>query len=187
MCAMVANAQEFEQDGICYQVNSDNSTVTVVQSFFGYSGDIVIPESVNYQGNDFNVVSIEKSAFMECTGITSITIGNNVTSIGDKAFYKCTGLTSIIIPNSIAIIGNAAFNGCTGLRNITIPNSVTSIGEAMFEGCSELENITLGNCITYIDKKAFSESVNVEIFIPYWIYYYQDIEYIPVLTEGNGV
>lgn len=164
---MVANAQEFEQDGICYQVNSDNSTVTVVQSFFGYSGDIVIPESVNYQGNDFNVVSIEKSAFMECTGITSITIGNNVTSIGDKAFYKCTGLTSIIIPNSIAIIGNAAFNGCTGLRNITIPNSVTSIGEAMFEGCSELENITLGNCITYIDKKAFSGCTHLkEIILP---------------------
>ena len=34
-------------------------------------------------------------AFYNCSGLTSVTIGNSVTSIGDYAFYNCTGLTSI--------------------------------------------------------------------------------------------
>ncbi len=88
------------------------------------------------------MTSIGSSAFRDCTGLTSVTIGNSVTSIGSSAFRYCTGLTSITIPESVTSIGGAAFSGCTGLTSITIPESVTSIGGAAFSGCTGLTSVT---------------------------------------------
>ena len=41
------------------------------------------------------MTSIGSSAFYGCSGLTSITIGNNVTSIEDSAFSSCSGLTEV--------------------------------------------------------------------------------------------
>ena len=89
------------------------------------------------------MTSIGYRAFENCTGLTSVTIGNGVTSIGDYAFYGCTGLTSIAIPDSVTSIGYRAFENCTGLTSVTIGNGVTSIDDYAFYGCSNLESITL--------------------------------------------
>ena len=48
--------------------------------------------------------------YYECSGLTSVTIGNSVTSIGDEAFLGCSGLTSVTIPNSVTSIGISAFS-----------------------------------------------------------------------------
>ena len=100
--------------------------------------------------------NILRGAFYNCTGLTSVTIGNSVTSIGDRAFSGCSGLTSITIPDSVTSIGEWAFSGCSGLTSITIPDSVTSIGDRAFESC-ELTSIivvegnskyhSVGNCL----------------------------------------
>ena len=66
------------------------------------------------------MTSIGKSAFVGCSGLTSITIPNSVTSIGESAFLGCSGLTSITIPNSVTSIGNRAFESCSGLTSITV-------------------------------------------------------------------
>ena len=65
----------------------------------------------------------------------------SVTSIGRTAFYDCTELTSITIPDSVTSIGDSAFNGCTGLTSVTIPGSVTSIGEYAFNRCYKLVEV----------------------------------------------
>lgn len=46
-----------------------------------YSGNVVIPESVTYNGTSYSVTSIGDRAFCLCSGLTSITIPNNVTTI----------------------------------------------------------------------------------------------------------
>ena len=89
------------------------------------------------------VTSIGTAAFLDCTGLTSITIPNSVTRIGFEAFYGCGSLTSVTIPNSVTSIGDVAFLDCTGLTSITIPNSVTSIGQSVFHDCSDLTSITV--------------------------------------------
>ena len=126
---------EFEVDGINYKVGEDN-TVYVTYKNAGYSGDVVIPSSVTYQGNTYRVTSID-SAFYGCYGLTSITIPNSVTSIGLFAFYE-SGLTFITIPNSVTSIGFEAFMNCSSLTSVTIPNSVTSIDGGAFRYCSSL-------------------------------------------------
>lgn len=37
------------------------------------------------------------------------------------AFYNCSGLTSIVIPNSVTSIASGAFRGCSGLTSMTLP------------------------------------------------------------------
>ena len=100
-----------------------------------------------------SVTSIGDYAFMDCSGLTSLTIPNNVTSIGINAFANCDGLTSVTIPNSVTSIGNSAFYKCSGLTTITIPNSVTTIGEKAFSGCTGLTSIVVDKENTVYDSR----------------------------------
>ena len=142
-----------------YYNNIGGSNVSVTFKGYGgeyfYSGNIVIPESIIVGGNTYNVTSIGREAFYECSGLTSVTIPNSVTSIGYGAFKSCTGLTFIEIPNSVTTIGEEAFWYCPGLISIEIPNSVTSIGREAFRGCSGLTTITIPNSVTTIGYDAF--------------------------------
>ncbi len=114
-----------------------------------------------------DITQINQGAFINCTGLTSITIGNSVTSIGNYAFAGCTGLTNITIPDSVTSIGDVAFSRCTGLTNITIPNSVTSIGVSAFYGCSKLTSITIPENVTSIESNTFENCTGLtSITIP---------------------
>jgi trehalose-6-phosphatase len=98
---------------------------------------------------------IAGGAFLDCRGLTNITIPNSVTNIGDSAFDGCYGLKSITIPNSVTNIGDSVFISCRGLTSVTIPDSVTSIGDYAFASCSGLTSVTIGNSVMSIGNGAF--------------------------------
>ncbi|MBP3349656.1 MAG: leucine-rich repeat domain-containing protein [Bacteroidaceae bacterium] len=127
-------AHAFEVDGIYYNYSSTTRKAYVTyrgSSYDSYSneytGAVIIPESVTYNGTTYSVTSISQYAFRGCSGLTSVNIPNSVTSIDEYTFYGCSGLTSVNIPNSVTSIGGYSFYYCSGLTSITIPNSVTSI------------------------------------------------------------
>ena len=153
LCTTMAFAEEVTIDGIKYDIITKGKVATVKNS--SYSGDIVIPATVEHNGVTCSVTSIGEDAFYGCYGLTSITIPNSVTSIGDDAFQYCSGLTSIIIPNSVTSIGDDAFYYCSGLTSVTIGNGVTSIGDKAFYNCSDLTSVTIGNSVTSIGDYAF--------------------------------
>ena len=150
-------AIEVEIEGINYElVSKVKQAIVKAKSSAKYSGEVVIPESVEHEGAVYSVTSIGDDAFYECFGLTSVTIPNSVTSIGSSAFSWCSGLTSVTIPNSVTSIGNNAFSRCSGLTSVTIPNSVTSIRSHAFYGCSGLTSVTIPNSVTSIEYDAFS-------------------------------
>ena len=77
-------------------------------------------------------------SFIECTGITTLTLPKSITSIGSFAFNSCKSLTAITIPDSVTSIGNQAFDRCNGLTSIIIPQAFHSEDEASRLGLEEL-------------------------------------------------
>lgn len=152
-----ASAYDFMVDGICYNITSLTDKTCSVTSGDGYTGDITIPTNVTYNNVILAVTSIGNDAFVECSGLTSVTIPSSVTSIGSAAFYECSGLTDVTIPNSVTVIGEYAFYGCSRLTSLTIPNSVTSIGSFAFSGCVGLTSMPIPNSVTSIGGAAFNE------------------------------
>ena len=154
LCTLSASAYDFMVDSIAYFKNDDGKSVRVA-SGVRYKGDIVIPETVSYDGITFSITDISDGAFYGCDSLTSVTIPNSVTKIGGSAFYGCTGLTSVTIPNSVTEIGYATFDSCTGLTSVSIPTSVTKLGDEAFNGCTGLTSVSLPNSVTKLGQRAF--------------------------------
>lgn len=135
---VLASAYDACIDGIYYNFNGETASVTYYDEYnYGasYSGDVIVPESVTYDGKTYRVTSIGYCAFNECRNLTYVDIPNSVTTIADWAFSDCSNLTSVNIPNNVNIIGDYAFKSCNKLISVTIPNNVTSIGDYAFYGC----------------------------------------------------
>ena len=151
---LLASADAVEINGIYYNLIEKGEVAEVTKNPNKYSGSVVIPESVVYEGNTYNVTSIGEDAFIG-SGLTSVVIPNSVTTIGNYAFYNCKGLTSINIPNSVTSIGESSFCACRGLTSLTIPNSLTYISGSAFEECSGLITVTIPSSVTTIGLRSF--------------------------------
>ena len=129
--------------------------------------EILIPTTYN----DLPVVSVEASAFLNNTAITSVVLPDSITSIGENAFNGCESLTSVTFGKNsqLSSIGPGAFNYCYSLESITIPESVTNIGSDAFIYCYGLRSVTFGenSQLTSIGEGAFNWCESLEsITIP---------------------
>ena len=93
LATMTAQAYDFEKDGIFYNVTSlEDLTVEVTEadgSIAYYTGDITVPETVEWNGRTFTVTAIGESAFYYNQDITSVNMPASITSIEHYAFYEC--------------------------------------------------------------------------------------------------
>ena len=170
-----ANAYDFEKDGILYNILSvENQTaeVTYYAKKWGYwnwySGDIVVPASVEYNNQTYSIIKIGESAFINCPDITSITLPATIDSICESSFAGCTGITSINIPQNVKGIGNYAFYNCSSLSNITFSEGKTvTCGEEVMYGTKWLSDqpngvVYLGNNV-YQYKGTMPENCTINI------------------------
>ena len=113
--------------------------------------------------------SIGMEAFMGCSGIRHLSLGNGITSIPQRAFANQTGkgaeiasedykLESITFGNNLKAIVDEAFISCTNLKEIVTPASLERIGTNAFLNCKNLALADLSNStkLTVIEKKVFS-------------------------------
>lgn len=88
--SMSAFAYDAEINGIYYNFYNGEAYVTYRdKNYNSYSGNVVIPSYISYNGNAYKVYSIGMSAFHSCSDLTSVTIPNSVSFIGKYAFSGC--------------------------------------------------------------------------------------------------
>lgn len=192
MLPQLVSAYDFKADRLCYNFNYDSTSVIVTyeiyynehgNGYYNLFGDLIIPSHVTYNGQNYPVTEIGSEAFLDCSGLTSVTIPNTVTEIGYYAFDNCTGLTSLTIGNSVTEICGGAFNCCYSLTSVTlnsnalisndylysplteyfgyqvqeyiIGDDVTKIGNKAFADCNDMTSVTIPNSVTEIGSEAF--------------------------------
>lgn len=162
-------SENFIENGINYGVISSTSPSVSVYRLPDndhYSGDIIIPPSVEHAGVEYMVTGISNWAFQNCSGITSIHMPSTIKEIGDGAFEKCTLLTHLSFPDSIKYLPVTMCYGCENLSSLELPSGLEGIGRSAFYGCASLKEFEIPDSVKEIDNMAFKNCTNLEKL--YW-------------------
>lgn len=125
------------------------------------AGNVVIPATVEIDGESYAVVSIEDEAFYGNEQVESVAIPSTVTTIGESAFKGCSNLESVSIPSSVTSIGDRAFSRCSSLTSVEIPASVQKVGKYTFYQCTNLANVEIDHSVQSIGYKAFARCTSL--------------------------
>lgn len=98
----------------------EGETATIFRGVTPNTGDIVIPESIQHDGDIYPVTKIEGWAFSNCKSMTSILIPGTVKEIGDRAFAGCSSLKHVTIPASVTNIDWSAFASCSSMVSFNV-------------------------------------------------------------------
>lgn len=136
----------------------DNMTADEVEVTYDknpYSGDLVVPSTVDYSGKTYQVTRIGNYAFSDDDNVTSVKLPESINSIGTYAFNDCDRLTKIDIPASVKSIEAKAFYSCDILKEVTLHEGLEAIGNEVFYNNYQLSIITLPSTLKTIGIRAF--------------------------------
>ena len=159
LCAaahLVAAAWDLASGGLFYNVLPDGQAEVAPAIFDGrsaYSGTVIIPEHVHFDGNTLDVTAIADSAFFR-SDITALQIPNSVTYIGRWAMADAFSLADVTLPLHLGGISQGMLAG-TDIAAIAIPDGVTAIDASAFEDCHRLETVMLPYTIAEIGDYTF--------------------------------
>lgn len=157
MACLNSNAYDIELNGIYYDLVKKAKVAKVSHDWNNdYSGDIVIPTTITYEGVTYTVVSILDYAFSGCKNLNSVILPESLTSIGEHVFAN-SSIKEIVIPNSVSEIGKYTFSQCYSLESVTLPSSLTKIEYQLFRLCNKLKSITIPDNVTEIGDMAFED------------------------------
>lgn len=124
------------------------------------SGDITIPGTIVFEGENYNVTRTGWESFKDCKNITSVTIEEGMETIEYGSFTYCTGMTSISLPTSLRSLGQMAF-GFSGLTSLTIPEGITKLESGIAYTCN-LTALSLPSTLTTLTEGALSYIYTLE-------------------------
>ncbi len=143
-----------------YTISNGQATIT---GYTGNGGDVVIPSSID----GYPVATINKYAFENCWGLTSVTIPDSVTSIGSWAFACCDNLMNINVNSD-----NVNYTSQDGVlfskdktklvrfpagrtASYIIPDGVITIDIYAFGHSRTLKSVVIPESVTTICDEAF--------------------------------
>lgn len=173
--------KEIRIESMVYRLYEDK-TAGIVVTYEDHPSDLVLPEKITYEDEDYILAGIEArlfdltsivlpktiahlrpKAFTGCAKtLRSITIPGNVKFIGEQAFEDCEALTSVVLEDGVLAIGDMAFSGCKNLTSIKLSNTLLFIGSCAFSGCKDLTTIEMPDTVLFLGRGAFSSCTNLQ-------------------------
>ena len=149
--------------------NLSGTTAEVAPAASGsYSGGIVIPSEIEYNGVTYTVTKIAEKAFWG-SPLTSVTIPSTITAIGESAFYATNSLKSVMITDLTAWCkidfayegnplsdSNKLYINNAVVKNLVIPDGITTIGPYAFERGTQFTSVTIPSSVKSIGNSAFA-------------------------------
>ena len=153
----------YDPTAISYEITNEQ-TLKVQANLF--VGDVIIPETITYNGVTYTVTEIPDEVTNDCPYMTSMSLPQTVTSIGTRVFFNCDNLqyvksyipiyqedqekvliavpinaTEFEVDADCSRIRKNAFKFTEQLTTLTLPRSLTYIGNSAFVSCTALTEI----------------------------------------------
>lgn len=179
---LFASANDVEVNGLYYDLVSKAKQAILV----GYErgdisnpirlGDVVIPSTIDVEGESYTVTSIGDKVFSGNVTLTSISLPKTIKSIGGDAFYRCDSIKAVYITdleswlniqfgdnvsNPLAMAHHLLLNG-KELRSLIVPSTITKINDYAFDWCYSLESVIIPSNVKTIGIGAFSGCSNLK-------------------------
>ena len=129
----------------------------------GYSGELVLPESITVAGCSLAVTGISSDAFgstyAHCS-ISAVDIPAGVSTIGGGAFTGCSNLRKIVFRGDMdsAQLAGAPFGGCTGLETVVFYGAIPDYSRYNPAKLFPASNITYYYTVTFYESEDAFES-----------------------------
>ena len=123
------------KDGITYYCAMGDGIATVVEGDDEIldDQDVIIPSKIKADGKECAVKAIATQAFLNISGINSVTIQEGIEKIGRQAFMYCYYLEKVDLPSTLTSIGDQAFAYISSLKTIVARmEEPCSVGEKAF-------------------------------------------------------
>ena len=158
-----------EKDGIQYVIINEEAVIT---RYVGTSTNVVIPTTIEFNGKTYDVTSIGRYAFSNCSELQNVTFEPNskLKSIGDYAFCDCDSIERVNFKGTISQwasidFGNKDANPLSNnnaklyindkLQENIVLEGIEKIGNYVFYNCGFIKTITIKDDVTSIGEDAF--------------------------------
>lgn len=138
-----------------YEIDEKEKYITITSYLDESEDSIVIPESIEQNGEKYPVTEIADEAFYFNTEVKRVKIPDSVTVIGKEAFCKCEALEEIEIPGTVENLGTGLFFDCTSLKKVTFGKGIVNLPDEIFTNCESLAEVELPDTLTTIGNEAF--------------------------------
>ncbi len=107
-----------------------------------------------------SVIEIKENAFLDCSSLEEIDLGEGLCSIDGMVFARCNKLKEVTFPESLTAINDMTFFFCDCLEKVTVPAETSIIPNGI------VQKDTCPKVTIYTPAGSTAEAVAIEAGIP---------------------
>ena len=143
---------DFHIGNLYYKITSDlKREVALVKNLevcYFFTGDVVVPDSVQHNNVWYKVTSIGDLVF-NGANLTSLSLPSGIRSIGEECFSYSRIRGGLVLPDSLRVIKKNAFCANSGIESIHIPALVGPLETRSISPMLDLQTITVDSANQY--------------------------------------
>lgn len=151
----VYGSDKIKDNGVYYDISETSASVIPRKLYDGieemYSGNVMIPDSIYYNGKEYVVTNV--CSFANSENLVSVRLPKRM--LYNPSFKGCSNLTTI--ENLCGNVGYI-FEGCTKLSSISFKGSMGNVSDNVFNYCVNLKSVYVDDLPSWLSIKSETKS-----------------------------